>query len=55
MPESQAIIDGEFGKRVTITIAEISASDPVPSEDEPDPNTFVISNDKYRLTITIAE
>ena len=59
MPEeSDAIIDGEGGKRVTITIAELSATellaDPqfAPGDD---PNTFVITNGKYRLTITIAE
>ena len=56
MPDSQAIIDGEGGKRITITIAEMSSSelsDPVDVGN--DPNTFVISNGKYKLTITIAE
>jgi hypothetical protein len=56
--ESDAILDGEGGKRVTITIAELNASelleDPQFSPGD-DPNTFVITNGKYRLTITIAE
>jgi hypothetical protein len=58
MPDSQAIVDGEGGKRVTITIAELEGSelsaDPQFSPGD-DPNTFVITNGKYRLTITIAE
>ena len=57
MPDSQAIIDGEGGKRITITIAEMSSSE-LASETVDvgnDPNTFVISNGKYKLTITIAE
>lgn len=54
MPESDVVIDGEGGKRVTITIAELTdtSSD---TDTGSDPNTFVIYNDKYRLTITIAE
>jgi len=56
MPESDAEIQAEAGKRVTITIAELTeaaASTTVDPGD--DPNTFVIYNGKYRLTITIAE
>lgn len=56
MPE--AILDGEGGKRVTITIAEITeseASDTTTAEPGDDPNSFVITNGKYKLTITIAE
>lgn len=56
--ESDALIDAEFGKRVTITIAELSEEEinngfsAAPGDD---PNMFVITNGKYRLTITIAE
>ena len=57
MPDSQAIVEGEGGKRVTITIAELdsaaaNAGGAAPGDD---PNTFVIYNGKYKLTITIAE
>jgi len=52
MPEVEAELDAEGGKLVTITIAESSPTDPIPSDD---PNTFVIDNGKRRLTITIAE
>jgi hypothetical protein len=56
MPESEAIVDGEGGKRVTITIAELNeALEPPPISPGDDPNTFVIYNGKYKLTITIAE
>ena len=56
MPESEAIVDGEGGKRVTITIAELNeALEPPPISPGEDPNTFVIYNGKYKLTITIAE
>ena len=56
MPESEAIVDGEGGKRVTITIAELNeALEPPPIDPGNDPNTFVIYNGKYKLTITIAE
>ena len=57
MPESDAEIQAEGGKRVTITIAELSESASGSTTTDPgnDPNTFVISNAKYRLTITIAE
>ena len=58
MPESDALIDAEGGKRVTITIAELTptemSSDPEFSPGD-SPNEFVITNGKYRLTITIAE
>ena len=56
--ETDALIDAEGGKRVTITIAELTESEitgglsALPGDD---PNTFVIFNGKYRLTITIAE
>lgn len=52
MPEIDAILDGEGGKRVTITIAELGDGDPLPTADG---NTFVIQSGKYILTITIAE
>ena len=57
MPESDALIPAEGGKRVTITIAELTEGNPVPTSADAgeDPNTFVIANGKYRLTITIAE
>ena len=56
MPDSQAIVDGEDGKRVTITIAEVDeALEQPPISPGSDPNTFVIYNGKYKLTITIAE
>lgn len=55
---ADAILDGEGGKKVTITIAELTASelaDPTTVDSGDDPNTFVIQNGKYKLTITIAE
>ena len=58
MPESDALIEAEGGKRVTITIAELSQSEitsGLAAEPGNDPNEFVIFNGKYRLTITIAE
>jgi hypothetical protein len=58
MPDVDALIDAEGGKRVTITIAELTttemSSDPQFAAGE-NPNEFVITNGKYRLTITIAE
>lgn len=53
MPEDDATIQAEGGKRVTITIAEKSGDDN-PSGGN-DPNTFVIDNGFQILTITIAE
>jgi hypothetical protein len=55
MPEEDASIAAEGGKRVTITIAEkgSSTSDPTPSASNP--NQFVIDNGFQILTITIAE
>ena len=58
MPESDAEIQAEGGKRVTITIAELTEAklaDTTTADPGNDPNTFVIYNGKYRLTITIAE
>jgi len=58
MAEEVVELTGEGGKRVTITIAELSEGETASAEfAEPgdDPNSFVISNGKYRLTITIAE
>ncbi len=59
MPESDALIQAEGGKRVTITIAELSesksAADSTTADPGDDPDSFVIQNGKYRLTITIAE
>lgn len=58
MPDSEAIIDGEGGRKVTITIAELTLFEQGLSADDlagTDPNTFVIANGKYKLTITIAE
>ena len=55
MPQDDATIQAEAGKKVTITIAEKSGtgtSDPTPSAD---PNQFVIDNGFQILTITIAE
>ena len=57
MPEN-AELTAEGGKRVTITIAELTegeVSGITSGVAGDDPNTFVITNDKYRLTITIAE
>lgn len=57
MPDNEALIPAEGGKRVTITIAELTETEPKSSTGDPssDPNAFVIENGKYRLTITIAE
>lgn len=58
MPEFDAEIQAEGGKRVTITIAELTdAVDDRTTEvdSDTDPNTFVIYSGKHRLTITIAE
>lgn len=55
MPEEDALIAAEGGKRVTITIAEKTASSPSPGEPAADPNTFIIDNGFQILTITIAE
>jgi len=57
MPENEALIPAEGGKRVTITIAELTETSPASSTGDPgdDPNAFVIENGKYKLTITIAE
>ncbi len=56
MPETDAKIPAEDGKRVTITIAELSdPSGPTSGDPGDDPNTFVLQNGKYILTITIAE
>ena len=59
MPEQDnAEIQAEGGKRVTITIAEMSENEingTTVIGPGDDPNTFVINNGKYRLTITIAE
>ena len=55
MPEEDARIDAEGGKRVTITIAEKNSSEPSGSQPPADPNTFVIDNGFQILTITIAE
>ena len=53
MPEDDATIQAEGGKRVTITIAEKTpGSEP---SDSTDPNQFVIDNGFQILTITIAE
>lgn len=54
MPEEDARIDAEGGKRVTITIAE-KGTGPVDPPPNTDPNTFVIDNGFQILTITIAE
>ncbi len=58
MPESDAEIQAEGGKRVTITIAELTDGDTVDSttaDPTNDANTFTIISGKSRLTITIAE
>ncbi len=57
MPESDAEIQAEGGKRVTITIAEltVSSSETTTADPQTDDNTFFIDNGKRRLTITIAE
>ena len=55
MPETDAHIPAEGGKSVTITIAEMTEASPESGDPGNDPNTFVIQNGKYKLTITIAE
>ena len=57
MPDNEATLTAEGGKRVTITIAELTEGNPAGTTADPgeDPNTFVIQNGKYKLTITIAE
>lgn len=58
MPEFDAEIQAEGGKRVTITIAELTeavADNSTEVDSDTDPNTFVIDIGKRRLTITIAE
>jgi hypothetical protein len=55
MPEDDATIQAEGGKRVTITIAEKKSGAGADLSDENDPNTFVIDNGFQILTITIAE
>ena len=58
MPEDSVEIQAEGGKRLTITIAEMSEDEMAGTEaygPGDDPNTFIINNGKYRLTITIAE
>ena len=59
MPETDALIPAEGGKRVTITIAELTDTDVDSTGTTADPtndaNTFTIVSGKSRLTITIAE
>jgi hypothetical protein len=55
MPEEDARIDAEGGKRVTITIAEKGTGTGDPPVGGNDPNTFIIDNGFQILTITIAE
>jgi hypothetical protein len=56
MPESDAQIQAEGGKTVSIAIEEVASTASETSTDVGnDPNTFVIYNGKYKLTITIAE
>ena len=59
MPDQDALIPAEGGKRVTITIAEKSGSEDAAGSDSStegsDRNTFVIDNGFMILTITIAE
>jgi len=55
MPETEALIPAEGGKRVTITIAELTEAGSESGDPGNDPNTFVVDNGKYKLTITIAE
>lgn len=54
MPEEDATLQAEGGKRVTITIAEKTEDGPQAPQGT-DPNTFVIDNGFQILTITIAE
>jgi hypothetical protein len=55
MPEDDATIQAEGGKKVTITIAEKSPEDSSDPTQGGDPNTFVIQSGSQILTITIAE
>ena len=60
MPETDALIPAEGGKRVTITIAELTDSESAAAESTPtdssgDLSSFEIVSGKHRLTITIAE
>ena len=58
MPDNDAQIPAEGGKRVTITIAEKSGgatADAADSVDAIETDTFVLDNGKQILTITIAE
>lgn len=59
MPDSDAIIPAEGGKRVTITIAEKSGGSASTSTDSTvmaiESGTFTIDNGTKILTITIAE
>jgi hypothetical protein len=58
MPDSDALINAEDGKRVTITIAELTEADltrTATTDVVEDLGEFIITSGKYRLTITIAE
>ncbi|MEO8573717.1 MAG: hypothetical protein ABI481_07090 [Pyrinomonadaceae bacterium] len=58
MPDDDATIVAEGGKKVTITIAEKTGADAAGSSDSVkaiESDTFVIDNGKKILTITIAE
>jgi hypothetical protein len=58
MPNDDATIVAEGGKKVTITIAEKTVADGSSSSDSVaaiESDTFVIDNGKKILTITIAE
>jgi len=58
MPNDEASIAAEGGKRVTITIAEKTGAETPASGDSVnaiESDTFVIDNGKKILTITIAE
>jgi len=55
MPDEDASIAAEGGKRVTITIAEKGSGASDPTASNADPNTFIIDNGFQILTITIAE
>jgi len=58
MPNDDATIVAEGGKKVTITIAEKTGTEAASSYDSVDAieaDTFVIDNGKKILTITIAE
>ncbi|HUR99518.1 MAG TPA: hypothetical protein VMZ26_15745 [Pyrinomonadaceae bacterium] len=58
MPDDDATLVAEGGKKVTITIAEKTGSATAQASDSVDAiesDTFVIDNGKKILTITIAE